>query len=166
MKFRNIFARAVLVFVLCTQSACAQTLAGRVVRVNDGDTITVLDANNRQYKIRLGQIDAPEFDQDFGRASKKSLSDLVFKRQVEINVETTDQYGRIVGKVLVNGQDVNLAQIRSGMAWVYRQYVHEPAYFAAESAAKASKIGLWSRADAIPPWVYRHGGDHGWMRKR
>ena len=52
---------------------------------------TLLDADNRQYKIRLGQIDAPEIRQDFGQASKQSLSGLVFGRQVEIDVETTDR---------------------------------------------------------------------------
>ncbi len=166
MNFRNIFACAVALFLMsCAHSAHTQVIAGRVTGVLDGDSITLLDTNNRQYNIRLGQIDAPEFSQSFGRASKKALSGLVFGKQVEVNVETTDQYGRTVGKVLVNGQDANLAQVRNGMAWVYRQYAHEPAYFAAENAAKAARTGLWSKPDPIPPWVYRHGGDHGWKRK-
>lgn len=52
--------RFLLVSTLLMQSAYADLLSGRVVGVADGDTITLLDANNTQHKIRLGGIDAPE----------------------------------------------------------------------------------------------------------
>lgn len=45
---------------LLTSNAFADTLQGRVVGVADGDTVTVLDASNAQWKIRLMGIDAPE----------------------------------------------------------------------------------------------------------
>src|SRR5436853_5931362 len=61
-----------------------QTLSGRVVRVADGDTITVLDATNTQYRVRLEGIDAPESHQAFGTQSKKNLSDIVFGREVTV----------------------------------------------------------------------------------
>ena len=48
----------------------AATLEGRVVGVADGDTITVLDVNRTQHKIRLQGIDAPEKDQAYGAKSK------------------------------------------------------------------------------------------------
>jgi endonuclease YncB( thermonuclease family) len=143
---------------LAVQFAHAETVTGRVVGVHDGDTITVLDAGNRQTKVRLAQIDAPELRQDFGQASKDALSGLVFGKTVAVEVETTDKYGRTVGKVLVGGQDANLAQVRAGMAWAYRQYLHDQAYLDAEAQAKAAKAGLWSRPDATPPWEYRYGG--------
>jgi endonuclease YncB( thermonuclease family) len=138
--------------------AAASSITGRVVGVHDGDTITVLDAGKKQYKIRFAQIDAPESRQDFGQASKQSLSDLVYGKQVTVEVETTDKYGRTVGKVIVDGKDANLEQVRRGMAWVYRQYAHDQAYFSAEESAKAARLGLWSRTDAVPPWEFRHGG--------
>jgi hypothetical protein len=118
----------------------------------------VLDAANRQHKIRLAQIDAPEKDQPFGQASKKQLSDLVFLQSVQIEAETTDRYGRTVARVRVNGKDVNLAQIQYGMAWVYTQYAHDKQYFDAEDQARASRTGLWSDANPMPPWEWRHGG--------
>jgi endonuclease YncB( thermonuclease family) len=148
-----------LAFLLFVQLvSAAQTITGRVVGVHDGDTITVLDASKKQYKIRFAQIDAPESRQDFGQVSKQLLSDLVFGKQVTVDVETTDKYGRTVGKVIVDGKDTNLEQVRRGMAWVYRQYAHDPAYFSAEESAKAARLGLWSRPDAVPPWEFRHGG--------
>ena len=52
--------------------------------MSDGDTITVLDASNRRHKVRLSGIAAPESNQDYGRRSKQSLSDLVFGRVVTV----------------------------------------------------------------------------------
>ena len=63
----------------------AVTLEGRIVGIADGDTITILDASNMQYKIRLAGIDAPEKKQDFGNVSKRSLSDMVFNQQVKVD---------------------------------------------------------------------------------
>lgn len=124
--------------------------------VADGDTITVLDAGNRQTKVRLHQIDAPEKKQDFGQASKQSLSDLVFGKPVRIEVADTDKYGRTVGKVWIGGIDANLEQVKRGMAWVYEQYAQEPAYFAAERTARMNRVGLWNQPNPMPPWVFRH----------
>ena len=62
----------------------AGTIDGRVVSVADGDTVTVLDADKVQHKIRLSGIDAPEKAQAFGNRSKESLSDLVFSKTVTV----------------------------------------------------------------------------------
>ena len=144
-------------------NAHADTLLGKVISVADGDTITVLDADKVQHKIRLAGIDAPEKKQAFGNRSKESLSDLVFDKTVNVETEKRDRYGRQIGKVLVNGQDVNLVQVERGMAWFYRQYQREQSpndrrlYEAAEDAAKAGKRGLWRDVDPVPPWDFRHG---------
>ena len=143
-------------------AAHAETVTGRVVGVADGDTITVLDADKAQHKIRLAGIDAPEKKQAFGNRSKESLSDLVFDKTVNVETKKRDRYGRQIGKVLVNGQDVNLVQIERGMAWFYRQYQREQSpndrklYEAAEDSAKAAKRGLWRDIDPVPPWNFRH----------
>jgi micrococcal nuclease len=136
--------------------ATAELLYGKVVGVSDGDTITVLDSANMPHKIRLNQIDAPEKRQDFGQRSKQSLSDLVFGRNVQVDVSTRDRYGREIGQVLVNGTDANLEQVKRGLAWVYRRYAKDRAYFAAEEAARAIRIGLWSQPNPTPPWEFRH----------
>lgn len=150
-----------LLALACT--AYAETVSGRVVSVADGDTITVLDSDRVQHKIRLAGIDAPERKQAFGNRSKESLSDLVFGKTVNVETGKRDRYGRLVGKVLVNTQDVNLVQVERGMAWFYRQYQREQSpndrklYEAAEDAAKAGKRGLWRDVDPVPPWEFRHG---------
>lgn len=148
-------AHALLLLYLASTPLLAD-ITGRVVGVADGDTLTVLDAGHGLTKIRLHQIDAPEKKQDFGQRSKQSLSDLVYGKQVSIEVADTDKYGRTVGKVWVNGKDANLEQVRRGMAWVYTKYANDPAYFAAERTAKAGRLGLWSQPNPTPPWEYRH----------
>ncbi len=143
-------------------AAYAETVTGRVVGVADGDTITVLDADMVQHKIRLAGIDAPEKKQAFGNRAKESLSDMVFDKTVNVETEKRDRYGRQIGKVLVDGQDVNLVQVERGMAWFYRQYQREQSpndrklYEAAEDAAKAGKRGLWRDSEPVPPWDIRH----------
>lgn len=138
--------------------AISATLQGRVVGVADGDTVTILTPERQQVKIRLGQIDAPEKAQPFGQRSKQSLSDLIFGKEVRVRVETTDRYGRTVGRIFQDSLDVNLEQVKRGLAWAYRQYLTDKIFLEAEHDAKAAKIGLWSEPNPTPPWEYRHGG--------
>ncbi len=87
-------------------TASADTLTGKVVKITDGDTLYVLDANYKDHKIRLAGIDAPERRQAYGLASRKHLASIVAGKQVRIEYQKRDRYGRIVGKVLHDGIDV------------------------------------------------------------
>ena len=137
------------------------------VGVSDGDTVTVLDASKRQHRVRLLGIDAPEKDQDFRQASKQNLSELVFGREVTVESEKLDRYGRTLGKVMVDGRSANLEQVKAGLAWFYRHYAEDvPAadreeLEAAETEAKQAGEGLWGRPDPTPPWDFRRGGRSG-----
>ena len=85
MRYKAIIRALLILFALRLSAAAqSQTIAGKVVGVSDGDTITVLDADKRQRKIRLEGIDAPESNQDFGSRAKQSLSDLVFGKTVAV----------------------------------------------------------------------------------
>lgn len=147
--------------LLISAGVAAATLEGKVVAVTDGDTIKVLDADQVQHVIRLSGIDAPEKKMPFGQRSKENLSALVYGKFVGIEGDKKDRYGRLVGKVVVNGRDVNLAQIHAGMAWHYKQYQREqPAadrlvYAEAEINAAANKRGLWVDLNPVPPWDWR-----------
>lgn len=134
----------------------AETIEGRVVGVSDGDTITVLTSDKQQIKTRLDSIDAPEKKMPFGNVAKKALSDLVYNKQVILETHKTDRYKRKVAVVWLGGKPVNLEMVNLGMAWVYRKYASDPAYFAAETVAKANKLGLWTQSDPQPPWEFRH----------
>jgi endonuclease YncB( thermonuclease family) len=122
MRYSNRTIKAVLFLsaLLLSASAQPQTITGKVVGVSDGDTITVLDASNKQHKVRLLGIDAPESNQDFGSRAKQSLSDLVFGKTVTVTSEAKDMYGRVLGDVTLDGMNINLEQVRRGFAWFYR----------------------------------------------
>ena len=150
------FALSILV-ALPTQAA---TITGRVVKVSDGDTITVLEGTT-QHKIRLMGIDAPEKAQPFGDKSKEALADSIAGKTVEVDYNRLDKYKRVIGKVLFRGQDMNLRQIELGMAWHYKQYEREQEledrsnYAQAEYLAQRDKVGLWSYPQSMPPWEWR-----------
>jgi len=151
-----------LLGVFLWQTLNAETLSGKVIHVADGDTITILDSSHQQLKIRLSGIDAPEKAQDYGQRSKEHLNGLVQGQQVIVETSKKDKYGRHVGQVLLKGQDVNLEQLRAGLAWYYREYEREltpelrQSYAKAESEAKDARMGLWSDAQPVPPWQWRH----------
>ena len=158
MRFTKLFSLALLLFSFGLN---AGTIQGKVVSVADGDTITVLDATNTQHKIRLQGIDAPEKAQPFGQKSKQSLSQMVQSKQVTVEYQKKDKYGRTLGKVLHNGTDVCLEQIKLGMAWHYKQYASDQPkedralYDQTEQDAKAKKAGLWIDKAPTPPWEFR-----------
>jgi len=158
MRFTNLFSLALLLFSFGLN---AGTIQGKVVSVADGDTITVLDATNTQHKIRLQGIDAPEKAQPFGQKSKQSLSQMVQSKQVTVEYQKKDKYGRTLGKVLHNGTDVCLEQIKLGMAWHYKQYKSDQPkedralYDQTEQDARAKKAGLWIDKAPTPPWEFR-----------
>ena len=157
----NIFQCIAALVLFLAGNLNASTLQGKVVHVADGDTITVLDANNTQHKIRLQGIDAPEKAQAFGQKSKQSLHQLVHSKQVTVEFQKKDKYGRTVGKVVYNGTDVCLEQIKLGMAWHYKQYESEQpkedreTYAQAELSARSQAIGLWKDKHPAPPWEFR-----------
>jgi endonuclease YncB( thermonuclease family) len=153
--------RLILAALLLASTLHAAEYTGKVVGVADGDTITVLDSGKMQHKVRLAGIDAPEKAQAFGNRSKQSLSDMVYMKDVTIETNKIDRYGREIGKVIHNGADVCLEQVKRGMAWWYRDYQYEQTpedrvlYETVEDAAKATRVGLWADKEPVPPWAWR-----------
>jgi len=161
-RVRQAVTAALLATLLClSASAQQQTITGKVVGVSDGDTITVLDASNEQHKICLEGIAAPKSNQDYGNRAKQSLSDLVFGKTVTVTSKWKDKYGRVLGKVTLDGKNINLEQVNRGMAWFYRFYAMElkpedaTAYRQAEEQARKEKRGLWADESPVQPWDFR-----------
>jgi endonuclease YncB( thermonuclease family)/methylphosphotriester-DNA--protein-cysteine methyltransferase len=142
-------------------SKAQPVIEGKVVKVSDGDTITVLDKENREHKIRFQGIDAPESKQAFGQVSKDNLARMIMGKEVKVVWSKRDKYGRTVGKVLLDGQDVNIEQVKAGLAWHYKKYSDEQppedrvTYAAAETEARAARRGLWQDPDPTPPGDWR-----------
>ncbi|CAK0774631.1 Uncharacterized endonuclease [Gammaproteobacteria bacterium] len=132
----------------------ASAYTAQVRQVIDGDTVE-LQSSWRQVRVRLAEIDAPEHDQPYGMAAREALVALVGGRMVRIVPIDRDRYGRVVARLYVGSLDVNAALVRRGYAWVYRQYAHDPALFAAEQEARSTRRGLWAQGKPMPPWEWR-----------
>ena len=165
---QDFFKKALVFCLLLTLSwrICADVLIGKVVGISDGDTITVLDKDQAEHKVRLMGIDAPEGIQDFGAASKQALSNYINQREVTVDYKKLDKYKRIVGKVILDKQDICLLMIELGMAWHYKDYEKEQSkrdrdlYRQAELKARQEKIGLWQDSKAIEPSSFRKNGNN------
>ncbi|MFV0275942.1 MAG: thermonuclease family protein [Parahaliea sp.] len=134
-------------------------IEGRVVRVADGDTLSVLDASGEQHKVRLFAVDAPELAQSGGEQARDTLDDLIYQREVGVVVVDRDNYGRVVGTVYASGENINLAMVAAGQAWWYRYHApYERALERAQEEARSSGSGLWARSNPQAPWDWRR--DH------
>ena len=122
LSINRLFAPLLLLFTL---SAQAETLEGKVIKIADGDTLTLLTPSNQQVKIRLAGVDTPERKQPFGNKAKQALSNLAFQKQALVEIAAKDRYGRTIGVVFVDGLNVNAELVKQGMAWVYRKYTDD-----------------------------------------
>lgn len=134
--------------------AAQAELAGRVVSVHDGDTISVRSAG-RVVRIRLHGIDAPEGGQAFGNAARRALADRLAGREVRVLERGSDGFGRTLGVVWLGEENVNALQVQDGWAWVFRRYSSDARLIALEAEAKAARRGLWRDAHPVPPWQWR-----------
>ena len=150
-----------LVFLLAftaTQTQ-AQDVSCSVVGISDGDTLTCLTSSREQIKVRLAEIDTPESRQPYGTKSKQALSDLAFGKDIVLQVQDVDRYGRTVARVKAGNTDVNAELVRLGAAWVYRDYLKDRTLLDLEATARHFKRGIWSlpKAEQQAPWEWRKG---------
>jgi len=130
-------------------------LVGRVVRVVDGDSLQVRVAGN-EFPIRLHGIDTPEHDQPHGSDATRALARKLERRTVIINIVDIDSYGRLVGTVYYQGENINLTMVAEGHGWWYQQYAGSEQHLEdAEQAAREEGLGLWSYAEPVAPWDWR-----------
>lgn len=148
-------------------SAAPWSLTGKVIHVDDGDSLTILQADLSKTTVRLSDIDSPERShgsgrpgQPFSQAAKQSLVSLARGQSATATCYETDHWGRSVCTVFVGGLDVNAEQLRRGMAWVNRlnrSYVRNPQSATFEAQARAAGLGIWATGGAqpVPPWEWR-----------
>lgn len=86
---------------------------------------------------------------------------MLFGKVVAIDFNKRDKYTRIIGKVILDGNDINLEQIKRGLAWHYKQYEKEQEladrsiYANEEYLARRDSKGLWADQNPVPPWEFR-----------
>lgn len=143
----------------CVPSARADALAGRVVEVAAGDTLTIVDADKRQHVIRLADIDAPGKAQRFATQSRRSLAALCAGKTAQVEDRGRDDQGRGLGWVMCAGINANGEQVRRGMAWVDAPHVRpSSALYALQADARLARRGLWRDRRPVAPWIWRNKG--------
>ena len=111
-----------LLLPLCIPDLAAADFTGPVVSVLDGNTIEVLH-NTHPERVRLSGIDCPEKDQAFGNRGKQAASALVSGKDVSLQTDGQDKYGRTLGDVFLrDGTHVNHTLLKDGWCWWYRKY--------------------------------------------
>lgn len=146
---------SVLLLLLLVGTASAGDSIGRVVSIQDGDTLTVL-VSRQQIRVRLVEIDAPERKQAFGTRSRQSLAELCAGKDARVESKGEDRYGRTLGRVICDGTDANAEQVRRGMAWVFERYAPRASpLYAVQAEARAARRGLWQDSNPVPPWEWR-----------
>lgn len=154
------------------------TIAGRVTKVSDGDTLRVqhlpllASAPTSTLKIRLCAVDAPETahfgkaGQPLGETAKAFSADRVEGKRVRLRLLSRDRYGRAVARVTYRGnwcgrRDLSEDLLAAGLATVYHgggaQYDAPDAshWEAIEAKAKQRELGIWRDPEANNPAAYK-----------
>jgi len=146
-----------LPFISALTHAADNIITGKVIKVADGDTITILINTKEQVKIRFAGIDCPERKQPWGRNATEALKTVLAAEPATIEVMDIDRYKRTVGRVYIKGMNINRYSVKSGNCWVYPQYAEDRELYKLQNEAKAAKHGLWRlpENERMPPWEWR-----------
>lgn len=122
-KLLPLWAFYALFFALIFCPGKAIAIDGKIIKIADGDTVTLLTSDYEKIRIRLYGIDTPEKKQPYGNRARQYTAATVGNKQVTVEEYGKDRYGRLLGIVKINGNSsLNEDLLRHGMAWVYDQY--------------------------------------------
>lgn len=157
--FWRFAAVAALGVVLPSTAAPAKQPTGvqlvRVVRVVDGDSLVIETVHGRQM-VRLWGVDCPEHDQPFGGNATRFSRGQVLGRRVTVRIKDHDRYGRWVAIVGLPGRpSLNRQLLAQGLAWWYRRYAPTWRWGHLEGLARKRRLGIWSQANPVAPWIHR-----------
>lgn len=142
--------------ILLTYNVHAQTImTGKVIGVKDGDTVEVLDDQNKTTILRLAEVDCPEKKQPYGNAAKQFTSNAVYRKSVSYIITNKDRYGRSVAKVYYKSKYLSAEIIKNGMGWQYKKYSRSKELALLEQKARTQKIGLWADPNPMYPADWR-----------
>ena len=125
------------------------------VRVIDGDTVDLADAEQKLHRVRIVGMDAPELAQPYGRTAKSALAELILHKEIQVLPAGVDKYGRELAQLRYDtsfGQlDVAETMISNGHAFSWGG-----AHYKAQEYAAAHRLGVWADLRYQErPWLYR-----------
>ena len=148
-----------LVLVGVSHSILGQegSLRGKVHRVFDGDTFTILDGDDgKEIRVRLAHVDCPESKQSYGQKAREFTNGLIYGEYVTLEILSIDRYGRLIAVVITPDKRVlNYELLAAGYAWHYRQYSNDQKAAQLEKEAQQKGRGLWQELNPVAPWDWR-----------
>lgn len=137
---------------------------GWVSWVMDGDTVLlVAEGQAEPVRLRIGGIDAPESCQPGGEDARDALIARVLRKTVRVQTQGQDSYGRQIGRLWVDQQDVGAELVRAGWAWAYSHRTGRGPYAALQRQAQRARVGVFAAEQSpMSPAVFRqfHGSCH------
>ncbi len=157
MKKSTLFFSVIFVLVFYNQ-AFAGGVNVNLIRVIDGDTICVLHAE-KEVKIRLYGIDAPEIGQNHGEEATAFVQDiLAAEKSLRVTFLGKDSYGRLIGIVHLGADTLQAILVRHGWAWVYNAYCQQTVcqnWGQLQRTAQVTQVGIWQVGEVVSPWDWR-----------
>jgi len=168
LLFKYVFLMSLSLLSFTVQSKPFD-VTGRVVYVDDGDTLVLLVNEQTQMKVRLSSIDAPESShtnkqtgrvgQPYSDNSTRYLASMVKGKGVNAHCFESDRYDRNVCELFVNGYSVNREMVKHGWAWAnvsaQGRYLRDKSLLASQSDAQSRRLGLWGGNRPVEPWMWR-----------
>ena len=154
-------------------------IAGTILAVEDGDTLTLRGTGGDRFHVRLSDLDAPEVAHghnpyrerrgcrgapasapsqvggDSARAALATRATVEAAARAECYV--IDHYGRPICHVFVAATNLNVEQLRDGWATLLtkRSWIRDPASVAAAQTARQARRGIWAEASPQAPASWR-----------
>lgn len=134
---------------------------------NDGDTCRAQSEIGENIRVRLVGVDAPEIQkgknkktgQPFAREAKDFLNLKIQNKIVIIKSYGYDRYGRLLGEIFYNNENINLELAKAGLGEVYRgappRDLEIEKYTEAERTAQRGQIGMWVQKNYVSPKEFR-----------
>lgn len=164
MSRMKIFFLIFIIFAIESYSM-QDSFYAEVIKVADGDKVTVKKESGEKIRVRLYGVDSPELKQETGAEAKQFTEKLLLKRVIRVEVKDRDSYGRFVADIYIKNVHFNKEIVKNGYAWYFRKYLNNSIEMEKlENDAKKQKRGLWKNSSPVPPWKFRakkRGGANG-----
>jgi endonuclease YncB( thermonuclease family) len=164
MKYLIAIAVLISISGCATQQVIATPRTCQVVKVSDGDSITV-NCGSGSERIRFCGIDAPEIAhrgkpaQPYGKEATDLVKRLLSRGQVKVVPVESDRYGRTVAELFVGNTFINAEIVKAGFGYEYKQYSkkcpNRLQIRSAEAIAQKNKVGVWNGGSYELPWDFR-----------
>jgi len=155
MSKHRVMAGLVFALLAACPTLSWADFAARVVAVHEGDLLTIRHDGHNET-IRLKDIDCPELKQPYGKQAKHVTAAYVGNRDVVVRGLMRDKQGRVSADVLLHdGRNVGHELLKEGLAWWQRSASSNAGLDVMEELARASRKGLWTDSDPVPPWKWK-----------